>query len=485
MPLELLFFLVELHILEAFGTCISGCTDPLAVNYDSTATVDDGSCTSCLVMTLTMNDSYGDGWNGNRWQLVDLSGGIYYDTTLTSGSSATATLCVLDGPCYEVVVDGGSYQYEVSWSLADDAGTTVLSGGAPYSGNYIGSDCAYGCMEPLADNYDVLANIDDGSCSYATCIDANNTESFEDTTLSGLPSTGSWVNDPYDDFDWGINSGGTWSGGTGPSGAFDSTNYIYMESSSPNYPYKTANLYTPCVDLSVWSAPAIVFAYHMYGADMGTLTVEASSDGGLIWDSLWAMSGDQGNQWLSTAVDLSAYSGSIAVRFSGTTTTGFQSDFSLDLIRFQEMPIFGCTDAGAANYDASASDDDGGCLYSTTFNVDMKCVDPSTFSTVSVESPDLSCLGGCITLDDLDGDGVYSVTLDLTPGNYVYLYAIDNNSSQENLVDDMLNGGTCAPYTDYFSYANRFIGVGTMASSSDDTLWLLRCLCSRMYRLNS
>ncbi|MCP4798650.1 MAG: hypothetical protein GY893_01715, partial [bacterium] len=258
-----------------------------------------------------MTDSYGDGWNGNRWQLVDLSGGIYYDTTLTSGSSATVTLCVLDGPCYEVVVDGGSYQYEVGWSLADDAGTTVLSGGAPYSGNYIGSDCVYGCTQPLADNYDALANIDDGSCSYAACLSADTTESFEDGTL------GAWVNDSNDDFDWVTWSGSTWSGGTGPSGAFDSTTYIYMESSSPNFPNKTANLYTPCVDLSAWSAPALVFAYHMYGSTMGTLTVEASSDGGLSWDSLWAMSGDQGDNWWSAAVDLSAYSGSIAVRFSG------------------------------------------------------------------------------------------------------------------------------------------------------------------------
>ena len=99
----------------------------------------------------------------------------------------------------------------------------------------------------------------------------------------------------------------------------------------------------------------------------------------------------------------------------------------------------------------------------------MGCVTPGSFTSVSVESPDLSCYGGCITLSDPDGDDIWSVTLDLTPGAYVYLYAIDNNSSQENLVDDMLNGGTCAPYTDFFSYANREIFVGTTSISADDS----------------
>ena len=70
-------------------------------------------------MTLIMNDSFGDGWNGNRWQLVDLSGNIFYDTTLTSGSTDTLSVCVLAGNCYEVVVDYGAWQGEVSWSLLD------------------------------------------------------------------------------------------------------------------------------------------------------------------------------------------------------------------------------------------------------------------------------------------------------------------------------------------------------------------------------
>ena len=51
------------------GSCIavvSGCTDDGAINYNSNANGDDGSCQyPCESgFTLTMNDSYGDGWNG-------------------------------------------------------------------------------------------------------------------------------------------------------------------------------------------------------------------------------------------------------------------------------------------------------------------------------------------------------------------------------------------------------------------------------------
>ncbi|MFM7771010.1 MAG: MopE-related protein, partial [Bacteroidota bacterium] len=63
-------------------------------------------------------------------------------------------------------------------------------------------------------------------------------------------------------------------------------------------------------------------------------------------------------------------------------------------------------------------------------------------------------------LTDANGDGIYSVTVELPAGTVEYKYMVDNWSSQENLVDDMQNGATCAPVTDYWSYANRTSTVG-------------------------
>jgi hypothetical protein len=58
-------------------------------------------------------------------------------------------------------------------------------------------------------------------------------------------------------------------------------------------------------------------------------------------------------------------------------------------------------------------------------------------------------------LTDANSDGIYTVTVNLAAGNVEYKYMVDNWASQENLVDDMQNGGSCAPVTDYANYANR------------------------------
>ena len=62
-------------------------------------------------------------------------------------------------------------------------------------------------------------------------------------------------------------------------------------------------------------------------------------------------------------------------------------------------------------------------------------------------------------MSDPDGDGVHSVTVDLPAGNFEYKYAVDGWAGQENLIDDMVGGASCAPITDYFSYANRLVDV--------------------------
>ena len=122
-------------------------------------------------------------------------------------------------------------------------------------------------------------------------------------TISTLPSSdsfespvGNWDNITGDNMDWTRKTGSTGSSGTGPSSAYDGSYYYYTESSSPNYPSKTAWLVGPTFDLTNYSSATFTFYYHMYGTSMGTLKVEASTNG-TTWTSLWTKSGNQGNQW--------------------------------------------------------------------------------------------------------------------------------------------------------------------------------------------
>ena len=128
---------------------------------------------------------------------------------------------------------------------------------------------------------------------------------------------------------------------------------------------------------------------------------------------------------------------------------------------------YGCTDANATNYNADATVDDGSCEYastSTTFNVDMNCAGIE-FSTVHITGPIWGWTADIVMTDD-DGDGVYSITFDDLSGDVEYKYMVDYWAGQENLVDDMVDGATCAPITDYFGYANRQVAAG---STTNDT----------------
>jgi len=118
------------------STCpIQGCTDPLASNYDSTATYDDGSCSyPCLdnLVDMNMYDSWGDGWNGATYTITDAAGSTVATGGLASGAFELGTLCLADG-CYYIAVGGGSYDSEITFDFAGlvsaPAGTYLVTVG--------------------------------------------------------------------------------------------------------------------------------------------------------------------------------------------------------------------------------------------------------------------------------------------------------------------------------------------------------------------
>ena len=103
---------------------ILGCTDVTALNYDPSATVDDSSCVACPdnSLALSMFDAYSDGWNGATFSMT--YGSESYSTTLSSGGSAVEYLCMPTG-CYDIVVGGGNYDEEMPSNL-------MVSSNQPY-----------------------------------------------------------------------------------------------------------------------------------------------------------------------------------------------------------------------------------------------------------------------------------------------------------------------------------------------------------------
>ena len=151
---------------------IYGCTDPSAINYDSTATIDNDSCdySSYTIQTVGMRFSpdtivcdVGDTINfvlGLGHNAVEVS-----DSTWLAGGVAP-----LSG--------GFNFGYGTTGYYVPDDCHTFYYVCQPHVG--LGMKCViiahhppvFGCTDSTAINYDSLATVDDGSCIYpSSCND--------------------------------------------------------------------------------------------------------------------------------------------------------------------------------------------------------------------------------------------------------------------------------------------------------------------------
>ncbi|MCF2874503.1 MULTISPECIES: trypsin-like peptidase domain-containing protein [unclassified Tenacibaculum] len=145
-----------------------------------------------------------------------------------------------------------------------------------------------------------------------------------------------WTQATGDDGNWVRDASGTPSTGTGPSSGADGNYYMFLEASNNSSPGQiganaTAILESPCFNLSGVSSATFTFSNHMYGTNVGSLRLEASTNG-TSWTSLWSDSGNKGNQWNNQSVNLSSYVGQneVRLRFVGTTGSGWSSDIAID-----------------------------------------------------------------------------------------------------------------------------------------------------------
>ena len=93
-----------------------------------------------IALILQMSDAGGDGWNGIRLVIAEHgSPASILDATVPIGSgTAVESLCYVPSLCYDVTVGSGRHFQEISWNLAFANGTTMMQGGAPFTGQ-IGS----------------------------------------------------------------------------------------------------------------------------------------------------------------------------------------------------------------------------------------------------------------------------------------------------------------------------------------------------------
>ncbi|OUR91297.1 hypothetical protein A9Q87_10955 [Flavobacteriales bacterium 34_180_T64] len=176
-------------------------------------------------------------------------------------------------------------------------------------------------------NFDIQGTGTDACGGYVSTFPYS--EDFE----SGI---GIWTQDAGDNFDWTRDSAGTPSGSTGPSDAANGTFYMYVEADGNTT--NTANLISPCFDLTGTSNPRLVFNHHLYGSNTGTLNIDLSTDSGVtyptnLWTQTGAIQNNNNSSYIAISVDLTAYIGqTIKLRIQGIIGSGSTSDMAVDFI---------------------------------------------------------------------------------------------------------------------------------------------------------
>ncbi len=95
-------------------------------------------------VSYVLTDTYGDGWNGNKLQIV-YNGTVIEELTITTGGKdepITGTVSLCYGVDYDLVWVGANYGYECGFVLTDPEGSVIYefhgtgtsSGGSPTSG---------------------------------------------------------------------------------------------------------------------------------------------------------------------------------------------------------------------------------------------------------------------------------------------------------------------------------------------------------------
>ena len=411
----------------------AGCLDATACNYDDTATLDDGSCDvpaegfdcegNCISGTL-VSYTAGSFASENSFTISDCDGVVLAE--MTSGSIGFNS-CVELGDNYSIsLVDsygdgwnGGSLSIGgVAYTVDDDA-----ENNDDYS-EVIGSCGVAGCMDALACNYNMDATFDDGSCDIpaegfdcdGNCLEGSNvtltlydayndgwgfydgsqsiltingvdytiyggTESFSlcldlslctevlFTPANGWANENSWALSIPDGL---LASGGAESGtvGTCIDGCTDATACNYDDTANNEDDSCTyAEQYYDCMgdcfndsdgegvcdELEI--AGCVVPGACNYAIGVTDLAPCVYPDPGYLCDG--TCDGDADGDGVCDDNEILGCQDATACNYNADSTEADTCDYATCL---------GCTDASACNYDATSTQEDGSCDYCSCDN---------------------------------------------------------------------------------------------------------------------
>lgn len=355
-------------------TCgpIYGCTDPTSHGFNPLAVESDGSCSGtcgdgiqngdetgvdcggilcpscdfiCYDNYLRLSITFDDYAAETSWEILDGQGnrvlfGNGYSSSLNR-NAMKKDICLPNGDYTLVFKDSYgdgmccSYGNGAFW-LMDREGNYLATGGTFESSQALAFTLNNATCSDGIQNRDETG-VDCGGEYCPPCavfIPCDSPVAIEQEWMEGFEeSWGNWHQSIDDDFDWTRTTNATPSVNTGPTKASEGNYYIYVEASNSNNPIKRAGINSPCLFLMKISDPSFRFDYHMHGSAMGQLEVVIENLMTNEINTIWSLSGEQGDQWHTATIDLESYKFQyIKISLIATTGNGFSSDIALDHI---------------------------------------------------------------------------------------------------------------------------------------------------------
>jgi len=179
-----------------------GCMDALALNYDSTATVDDGSCAYPPCGGFINSQAYQMCWGDQAAIQFEWEGDTAYSQcdvdVIHIGDENGWSLFF---PGYWPAIDGwsgfavavGNGQMPPNWSVEHFAVLEYADGTFSDTIFYTPTPCITGCMDSTVASYNPWATIDDGSCGGTNCDPATEQQITMTIRLDNWPQETGWT----------------------------------------------------------------------------------------------------------------------------------------------------------------------------------------------------------------------------------------------------------------------------------------------------
>ena len=441
--------------------CIPGCTDSTQQSYNPWATTNDGSCsgTTCDTATqyqITMEVVL-DNWPGETSWIMNSAGIIGEVTTNTYnfndiGQTFTYDFCVDQNAGFELILNdsygdglagstsGGTLDGNVT--IYDCSGNVIWSlpdpnfGNVAYSGPQSATPCPalpiiLGCTDNDYQEYDPLANVDNGSCMNLHVYGCTNDTMFNydssATIMDLIPDCNYTLileddaGDGWGNSFLGLSQGNmSWTFTMGP-GPYNQSFPLTLDSdkSIKVYYFEVGGPQTPPeeVQFQTWHN-----SFYLINSLQDTLLAEgtnpfASNGQGALqafetpfWVTYAAMPscGNYCEPFIEGCMDTLAYNYSGLANTSNTCyynpgcmnsayleyyTQGFVADTNNGSCLTQA--VWGCTDITAFNYNSLANVDNGGCIA-----VILGCMNPLAFNYNSNANTADTCIQvvyGCMS----------------------------------------------------------------------------------------